>query len=562
MWDLSCKDWSARIRQGRSLMPALPLVTSEAEEALGFFNELRLPDQPGTPRLGDAAGDWFKEIVAAAFGSYDPIAKQRFIKEIFVLAPKGSSKTTYAAGLGLTALLMNTRKRVEMLIVADTQAISERTYEVIAGMIEEDPQLSRFKAHMVSGTGVIDDLVTGASLKIKTFDVNILTGSKPVLVLLDELHLLGKRSGASKVMVQIRNGLAKNPEGLLVTLTTQSDSRPAGVFLNDLERARAIRDGKITGQTLPILYEFPEDIATNPTKWQDPDNWWMVLPNFGKSQRLPDLFETFRKAQFDGEHAMREWASQQLNIQISVGLRENVWAGAEYWPRGALAGGLTLDDLIERCEVITFGADGGGLDDLFGVAAVGRERDTGRWLLWTHAFISPEGQERRKANAELYAGFIQDGDLTVVTELPQDVDEIVALVAQVKDAGLLAGVGVDRWSLGGLVDGLAEIDVTEENGLLGGVAQGAALAPTLKTVERKLVDGTFKHGDQPMMAWCAGNAIIHPTPAGMRVARDASGYGKIDPLVAALNGAALMTKNPVASSAGRLGDFLANPLAA
>lgn len=542
-------------------MPDLPLIESEADEALGFFNDLRLPDQPGAPRLEEMAGQWFKDIVRAGFGSWDPVAGVRYIKEIMALAPKGSSKTSYAAGFGLTALLMNTR-RVEMLIVADTQAISERTYETIEGMIDADPQLQRFKARMVSGTGVIDDLVTKASLKIKTFDVNVLTGSKPVLVILDELHLLGKRSGASKVMVQIRNGLAKNPEGLLLVLTTQSDSRPAGVFLNDLERARAIRDGKITGQTLPILYEFPEDIASNPTKWQDPDNWWMVLPNFGKSQRLPYLIETFRKAQFDGEHAMREWASQQLNIQISVGLRENVWAGAEYWERGALAGGLTLDDLIERCEVITCGGDGGGLDDLFGFAAIGRERDTGRWLLWAKAFISPEGQERRKANAELYEGFIKDGDLEVVEELPQDVDRIVEIVARIKDAGLLAGVGVDRWSLGGLVHGLAEIDVTEENGLLGGVAQGIALAPTLKTVERKLVDGTFKHGNQPMMAWCAGNAIIHPTPAGMRVARDASGYGKIDPLVAALNAAALMTRNPMAKHTGRMGDFLKAPLAA
>jgi phage terminase large subunit-like protein len=46
------------------------------------------------------------------------------------------------------------------------------------------------------------------------------------------------------------------------------------------------------------------------------------------------------------------------------------------------------------------------------------------------------------------------------------------------------------------------------------------------------------------MAWCAGNARIVPTPTGMRIARDDSGFGKIDPLMALFNGVALLALNP------------------
>jgi phage terminase large subunit-like protein len=64
-----------------------------------------------------------------------------------------------------------------------------------------------------------------------------------------------------------------------------------------------------------------------------------------------------------------------------------------------------------------------------------------------------------------------------------------------------------------------------------------------------LVDGSFKHGGQALMNWCAGNARIVPTPTGMRIARDDSGYGKIDPLMALFNACALLALNPMASKA-------------
>ena len=101
---------------------------------------------------------------------------------------------------------------------------------------------------------------------------------------------------------------------------------------------------------------------------------------------------------------------------------------------------------------------------------------------------------------------------------------------------------------GGIVDAIAKIGVTQENNLLAGVRQGLSLMGAIKTVERKLVDGSFRHGGQALMTWCAGNARIVPTATGMRIARDDSGYGKIDPLMALFNASALMATNPTASA--------------
>jgi phage terminase large subunit-like protein len=65
MWDTSCLDWEERLLGGRNLVPDLPLFPEERDRALRIFNRLRLPDVIGQPTMADAAGDWFRDIVAA-----------------------------------------------------------------------------------------------------------------------------------------------------------------------------------------------------------------------------------------------------------------------------------------------------------------------------------------------------------------------------------------------------------------------------------------------------------------------------------------------------------------
>jgi phage terminase large subunit-like protein len=102
-WDLSCPDWESRMRTGQSLVPALPLDNEAAERAVRIFNRLRLADVPGNPRMAEAAGDWFRDIVRALFGSWDAETQERHIREVFALVPKKNSKTSYGALLMLSA---------------------------------------------------------------------------------------------------------------------------------------------------------------------------------------------------------------------------------------------------------------------------------------------------------------------------------------------------------------------------------------------------------------------------------------------------------------------------
>jgi phage terminase large subunit-like protein len=97
VWDLSCPDWAERLASGRSLVPSLPqLDLVAADRAVRIFNKLKLYDVIDTPTMGEVAGDWWRDILRAIFGSLDATGTRR-IRGLFCLVPKKNAKTTNTA---------------------------------------------------------------------------------------------------------------------------------------------------------------------------------------------------------------------------------------------------------------------------------------------------------------------------------------------------------------------------------------------------------------------------------------------------------------------------------
>lgn len=552
-WDTSCPDWQDRIRAGRSLLPSLPLVEAEAARAAAIFARLRLPDVPGEPTLKEAAGPWMFDLVRALFGGFDPDANIRHLRELFVLCPKKSSKTTMGAAIMITAVLMSRRPRAEFLIVAPTQEVSDLAFRQAVGMIEADPVLAA-KFHIQEHIKKATYRPTGAFLKVKSFDPKIVTGSKPAGVLLDELHVIAEANDADRVIGQLRGGLVSQPEAFLVTITTQSERPPAGVFRAELMKARAVRDGLTSGvPLLPLLYEFPAGVD-----WRDSANWAMVTPNNGRSITVDRLIPDYRAAEAAGEEELRRWASQHLNLEIGLALRSDRWAGADHWEPCASPAIADLDALLSRCEVAVVGIDGGGLDDLLGMAVIGRDADSGQWLSWCHAWAHTSVLDRHKQHAARLRDFAADGDLTIVERMGQDCEEVAATVARVQAAGILVpkGVGIDPSGVGSILDALESEDV--ESGCIVGISQGWRLTGAIKTTERKLAERALLHGGRPLMAWCVSNARVEPRGNAVLITKQASGQGKIDPLMALLNAVSLMAMAPAGQPS--IDDFIRSPV--
>ena len=546
-WTTACPDWEARIVDKQSLLPCGPLFPGEAAGAMEVFKSLRIVDIAGSPTIGECCEPWIMDFAAAVFGAYDETTGRRLIREFMLLVSKKNTKSTIAAAVMVTALIRNWRKSAELLILAPTIEVANNCFQPARDMVKADPDLDALM-HVQDHTRTITHRTTGAQLKVVAADSDTVSGKKAAFVLVDELWLFGKKSKADAMLREATGGLVSRPEGFVIYLSTQADEQPAGVFKSKLDYFRDVRDGKIDDpKSLGVLYEFPEPMLKSRAFLQ-PANFYVTNPNLGVSVDNVWLQDEYKKVENADDGAKQVFLAKHLNVEIGLSLRNDQWAGGRYWEGAVDPEGLSLEQLIERSEVAVVGIDGGGLDDLLGLAVLGRCKKTRDWLLWSHAWAHDDVLQRRKEIAPALRDFAKEGSLTICTESTQDIVEVADVVERLKDANLLpeaAAVGVDAAGITAIVDELASRELADEQVVA--VQQGYRLNGAIAGAERKLKDGTLWHGGQRMMQWCVGNAKVEMRGSAMLITKQSAGRAKIDPVAAMFNAVMLLARNPEAT---------------
>lgn len=543
-WTTACPDWEDRIVRSDTLIPFAPLFPDEARQALDVFGSLRMMDAIGSPLMREVVRPWVTDFVASIFGAYNPETGRRQINEFMLLISKKNGKSTIAAGIMLTALIRNWRASGEFIILAPTVEIANNSFGPVRDMIRNDDELSAL-LQVQDHLRTVTHRETKATLKVVAADNETVSGKKAIGIFIDELWVFGKKANAENMLREATGGLASRPEGFIIYATTQSDDPPAGVFRSKLQYARGVRDGRIVDKKfLPVLYEFPKAMI-DAGGHRDPQNAHITNPNMGLSVDVEFIERGYKQAQEGGEESFRGFLAKHLNVEIGLALMSDRWAGADFWQQQVMPA-FSLNDLIDRSEIIDVGIDGGGLDDLLGFCAIGRCATTRRWLVWVHAWAHPSVLERHKQDASRFTDFARDGHLTLVNRIGDDVDDVARFVAQIESSGKLDRIGIDPSGIGGILDAMTEAEIPEEK--IVGISQGWKLTGPIKTTERKLAEGVIVHAGQPMMAWCIGNAKIEPRGNAVLITKQASGSAKIDPLMAMFNAVSLMALNPATTT--------------
>jgi len=557
-WTTACPDWEERILKGESLIPFPPLFPDYAKKALDIFCSLHIVDLPGRPTFGEVSPKWVLDFVGSVFGAYDEKNSVQLIKEYFLCVSKKNTKSTLAAGVMMTALLLNWRESAEFIILSPTKKVAGNSFGPAYDMCREDVDPELYDLILAQDHyKKITHLNTNAFLNVVAADSNTVSGIKGTGHFIDELHEFGGKASAENMLREATGGMATREEGFVIWATTQSHEAPAGVFKQKLDYARAVRDGKIEDpQFLPIIYEFPDSMLKE-KKHLDPKYFYISNPNLGASVSSEFLCREYKKSEDAGPQSMQVFLAKHLNIETGLSLKAQRWAGADFWEDAA--GTVTLESLLEQSEVVVIGIDGGGLDDLLGLAVLGRcsetteldlDHDKKKWLLWTRAWCHPIALQRRKSEAPKYRDFEKDGDLVIVNEIGQDIKQLGDIVMKCEVSGLLDRIGVDPIGIGDIVDEIESLDLpkinpnSKEHDRIVSIPQGWRLSGAVKTAERRVAEKTMVHGGSALMSWCVGNARAEVRGNNIYITKQASGTGKIDPVIAMFNAIALLAMNP------------------
>jgi phage terminase large subunit-like protein len=552
-WSTAVPDWKARVRAGESLIPALPLHRARAAKALAIFKALRVPDIEGNPTYGEVCEPFVFDLVRSIFGAFDADGARRMVREFFLLIPKKNGKTSIAAAIIVVAAILNERPQSELLLIAPTINIAERSFKQARGIIQLTVMPSGvalsdlFSVHEHIRTIRNLNPEMPSEIVVKAADSDVVTGSKASVILVDELHEFASKPRADGVLVEIRGGLSHpQNKGFLLQITTQSKTPPKGVFKAELKRARDVRDGLLDLPLLPLLYELPPEDARD-DGWKRPQTWPWVNPHLGRSVSADFLADQLRAAEDQGPEALALLASQHFNFEIGQSLSGDGWSGAPHWARRARPG-MTLEQILDECEVVTIGADWGGADDLAALAVIGRRAKDKMWLHWCRAWARPSVLESRKSLVSVLRDFERDGDLVIAPDPEEQALDAARVCAEIHASGLLPeenGIGLDTAGVALLMDALEARDMVQP--LVTGVSQGWQLQRAISTVPLKLEAGRLLHAGQPIMGWAVGNAKQELRGNTWYVSKQASGVAKIDPLMATFNAAMLMLLNPVAA---------------
>lgn len=546
-WETACLDWVPRLLGRQSIIPA-PIFPDQAERALGIFKSLKVVDLPGKPTFGECSEQWVFDFVAAIFGGYDEATGNQLIREYGLLISKKNTKSTIAAGIMLTAVILCWREDEEHLILAPTKEVADNSFKPAAGMVRNDEELSAM-FHVQDHVRTITHRVSKASLKVVAADTDTVSGKKSGRVLVDELWVFGKRSNSASMFMEALGGQVSRNEGWVIYLTTQSDDPPAGVFKEKLDYWRDVRDGKIKDKkTLGILYEFP-DAMLESKAYLKPENFYVTNPNIGKSVSAEWLQDNLIKNSPKQDGSFQQFLAKHLNVEIGLNLRSDRWAGADFWEECGDKT-LTFEEFLSRSEVVVAGIDGGGLDDLLGLVLIGREKKTRKWLHWTKAWAHNIVLQRRKEIAPRLRDFQNSGDLIMVARPGEDVAELADILSSVRARNLMPeenAIGVDAAGIGAIVEELTGTGrgFTEKH--IVAISQGWRLNGAIKSLERMIAGGEFIHGGTDLMAWSVSNAKTVQVGNAVTINKQVSGTAKIDPLMATFDASSLMALNPQAS---------------
>ena len=352
----------------------------------------------------------------------------------------------------------------------------------------------------------------GTVYRALSADASTAYGLSPVLTIHDELgQVKGPRSELYEAL-ETATGAQDNPLSIIISTQAPTDADLLSVLIDD---ALAGHDPRVVCSlyTAPMeLDAFGEEAikAANPA-FGDFLNAEEVLAMAAAASRMP---------------------SRESNYRNLV-LNQRVEASSPFVSRDLWSSCGAEPQEIEGVPVYG-GLDLSAVNDLTALVLVGKV--DGTWQVHPSFWLPAEGLiDKAHKDRVPYDIWRNSGHLLAAPGKSVDYEYVAEYLRGVFDQYDVRKIAFDRWGFKHLRPWLLKAGFTEGQieAHFEEFGQGfQSMSPALRDLEGEILNGRVAHGNHPVLAMCAANAVVQTDPAGNRKLVKHKSAGRIDGMVA------------------------------
>jgi phage terminase large subunit-like protein len=501
---------------------------SRAARALRFVSNLthtkgEWAGQPFHPR------EWQKRPLVKLYGTLNDDGYRQY-RTVYVEIPRKNGKSEIAAAIALLMLGGDNEPGAEIYGAASDKDQANLVFDVAAQMVRNDAELSAMFTIKDSEKRIVHK-ASGSFYRAIAADDGGAHGFNAHAVIIDELHVW-TTPRCRKLYDALTTSTGARRQPLVFIITTSGDDKTS-ICYELHQYALGVRDGQIDDPTfLPVLYcADPDD------DWKDEKVWHKVNPALADFRSIDEMRTEFKRAKV---MPSRETAFKRLYLcmwteQATRWLAMDAWRKCKAPETPDLAGATCIG-----------GLDLGVSDDLCAFVRLWLLTD-GRRFVKAH-FWMPQAAVEKYRTRNAYDIWRKGGWITVtpgdITDFERVQEDVLKLCQESSAKQVrydkMAAAQMALWLQG---KGVRMVDQP----------QGFFLNESLKNLSDLVVDGKLLHDGNPVMDFCAGNAVVRKGPEErIRLDKDKAS-DKIDGISALANAnAAAITMRPSLYSKGML----------
>lgn len=519
----------------------------EAERAIDFF--------PDVLRLNGGKFEgkpfhlllWQQFIVGSIFGWKTTLDGFRRFRSVFIETAKGSGKSPLAAGFGIKGLVADNEPRSEVYSAATKKDQAMILFRDAVAMVDQSELLS--ERITKSGTG--ERVWNLAYLKNGSFFRPISSddgqsGPRPHIGLIDEIH----EHKNNNVVEMIRAGTKSRTQALIFMITNSGAGRN-GPCWEYHEYAIKVAEGTLEDDSFfayvcsldmlkcetcdgqGVIDDKPcktcqgaKKVPENPL--EDENCWHKANPSLADG--IPGV--KYLREQVTGARGMpsKESIVRRLNFCQWTDAA-NPWISSDVWLSAGRS--YTLEQFRGRKAYA--GLDLSSTTDLTSFVLLIEPIKPGEpWHVIPFSWLPDfdlSGKEKR--DRVPYTQWHQNGHLEVTQGRAVSKLSVLKRIISISEIVNIQAIAYDRWRIADLRQ------MADDEGLelptMVSFGQGFKdMSPALESFETALLNGELVHSNNPVLTWCAANAVAVSDDAENKKLSKREALGRIDTLVAAV----------------------------